>query len=171
MRGVQMLGRPAGFLAVFSLTALVLLPIWINLSPFYLAGITAVVNLGLQGVGIASQFHLHPFAGNEVCVPGIVGGAALFVSTPNRPIRWKVGWITLLVVLSGIMLAIALFLQIHNAYALLLEQLGPARRFPLEQNLLMPWLLSDGLDAVLPLFQPGLYFMLNVVLWLIATQR
>ena len=89
MYGVQLLEKPAAFLALFSLSALGLLPIWIYLSPHYLAGITAVVNLGLHSAGIASQFRLQDFTGGEVFLPGIVGGAALFVATPSRSIHWK----------------------------------------------------------------------------------
>ena len=147
------------------------LPVWIYLAPYYLAGITALVNLGLHSAGTVSQFRLQPLTGTEVLLPGVVGGAALFIATPGRSMAWKVGWVALVVALSGLALTITLFVQTHNTYPQLLDKFASAQRLVLEQNLSMPWLLNDGIKPVLGLVQPGFYFLLDISLWFLATQR
>ena len=39
------------------------------------------------------------------------------------------------------------------------------------KRLLMLWLLSDGFEAVLPLFHPGLYLLIAIALSFAATRR
>lgn len=97
----RLLPSPGRFLGAFTLATGLLLLAWSHVSGFYLAGLTALVNRVLELVGVSLALQA-PFLGRaEMAYPGIAGGIALFAVTPRRPVRWKLGWVGLLVVLLG----------------------------------------------------------------------
>ena len=95
------LGRPAAFLAAFTLIAGILLWVWSYLSGYYLAALVSLVNYALSLAGTPLALQGPQLTGQNIAYPGMAGGVALFLATHSHPITWKLRWLAaLLIVLS-----------------------------------------------------------------------
>lgn len=171
MNGCQILRNPGMFLGVFSLAAILLMPLWIYLSEFYLVGLASAVSLGAQWTGVPSQFQLHSFAADQGINPGIVAGAALFIATPNRSMSWKAGWIAGLAILFGA-LHVSLFLaETHLAHAHFLDQILAIQRLSPADQASLPPQYGTFCDSRIDLCEYWAYPVLNSMAWFAAVQR
>jgi hypothetical protein len=170
MEGFQPLGRPFLFLGVFALVAVLLLPVWIYLSEYYMVGLIALVDVATGCAGVPARFQLSAFAGDDVFTPSIVAGVALFIATPNRSAGWKLHWIIRLAALFALSHAILLFLQVQISFARALSQSPPAQRLLLERQALLP-LLQDGLiEHLVDISYHWIYPALDTLVWFAAVQ-
>lgn len=84
---------PARLLLTFTLVTGVLLLLWGYLSAYYLAALVWVANGALAVTGVPLSLN-SPATSDAIVHPGVVGALALFAATGGRSLRWKMRWLT-----------------------------------------------------------------------------
>lgn len=110
------LPRPLLFLAFFGLAALALLPLWQVLSGGFMATLVQTVNGLSRQTGLPAGFQLPPWSHTRMVLPGLAAGAALFLVTPGRSLRWRFVWIGVLVLAVFLTETAILYTQVRLAY-------------------------------------------------------
>jgi len=137
----------------FTLVAGLLLLTWSNLSSFYLATLTPLVNslLRFEHLPFAFESQDHglllacrlpdgalrrfQFSGPEMACLATVGAAALFAATPGFGVRWKIRWLAGVMALFWVIDALVLYAGAHIAFLEYLDTLSPQpRRQLLEES-------------------------------------
>ena len=142
---ISSLRKSCKLFALFALTTLLLLPLWNELSQWFMMAVIALVNHANTWMGMPRQFQLGAVVGEEAVTPGVVAGIALIIVMPDRHILWKITWISLLLLFFWLAQSSLLLIEIHVAYGQFFTQLSQIQQLHYES----PIIMSPRLDSFL----------------------
>ena len=159
--------RPAIFLLFFALLSAALLPVWEAAGPVYSLVLSWLVRGGCTLIGLPDSLGTASW-GAAAINPGLVAGIALFGATPRRAWKWKLIWISILVLALTLAHTVLLVAQVHAVVGSMSDQAESLR----------PWLATAPLEPANPTASGTLHSMWNWIspmatigLWLTAGRR
>lgn len=145
---ISSLRKPCKLFALFALTTLLLLPLWNELSQWFMMAVIALVNHANTWMGMPRQFQLGAVVGEEAVTPGVVAGIALIIVMPDRHILWKMTWIGLLILFFWLAQSVFLLIEMQVAYGDFFTHLSQIQQLHHESPIIMSPKLNSFLVTI-----------------------
>ena len=171
MNRFEPLEKPLAFLGSFCVAAILLLPVWVYTSRFYMAASIGLVNACSHWMDLPPAFQLPYPAGGAITNPSTVALAALFIATPRRSLRWKASWIAGAILFFWILQSLLLLLQVYLAFShATAPAVTAAHRLEHAGRALLPAERGCYLNALPELSERWAVPVLSLFSWYIAAQ-